>query len=153
MKLTWKNSNNPYMGLYPNAVMRFEKSDNDAVNKVKAFTFRVYPSENHFNHVPVAQMVLSFDEATHSTTILTDGVSQFKFNHDFSGFLTLEDSPYQPVAVPEPVFIGTPKYSEIFSFIEEVGNTIVFKQDFGVAWLLSREFQGELLGVNWEINV
>lgn len=151
MKLTWKHPEAPYMGLYPNAVMRFEESSNDAVNKTKAFTFRVYPSENHFNHVPVAQMVLSFDEATHSTTILTDGVNEFKFNNDFSGFLTLQNAPYTPVTEPTPVFIGTPKYSEIFSFVEEVGDTIVFKQAFGVAWLLSRAFENVSLGQNWTL--
>jgi predicted 3-demethylubiquinone-9 3-methyltransferase (glyoxalase superfamily) len=151
MKLTWKNPETPYKGLYPNAVMRFERSHNDAVNKVKTFTFKIYPSENHYDHVAVGSLTFAFDEANQSTTILNDGVSQFKFNSDFSGFVTLENAPYQPVAQPTVDFMGVPSYDEVFHFIEESGNGINFKDVFGISWLYMQPFEGSFIGLNWEV--
>jgi hypothetical protein len=151
MKLEWKNTEAPYLGLYPNAVMRFERSHNDAVNKVKTFTFRIYPSVNHLSHVPVGALTFAFDMVNQSTTILTDGAEQFKFNEDFSGFVRLSGEAYTPVAAPTVDVMGYPNYDEVFHFIEETGEGIAFKDAFGIGWLYSQDFEGQQLGANWEI--
>lgn len=149
MKLKWKNPNTPYKGLYPNAYMRFETSINVVKSKTKTFNLCVYPAENHLD---ITLSVFKFDFKEESkTTILTDGVQDFKFNSEFNGFLTLENEPYTPVANPEIKELGYPNYYEVNYFITENADELTFVNDFGIEWLYNQEFEGEKLSDNWEI--
>ena len=156
MILERKESATPYQDLYPNAAIRFEASHNDAINHVRTFVFRVYPSVNHFNRRPVAEFVLSFTDSSGVRTVFTDGANNFEFDTStFSGYVMRDSedelTPYTPQAAPQVVTMGYPKYDQIGYFLDELGSTVSFKNDFGRAWLLSQEFEGEALSENWEL--
>jgi hypothetical protein len=149
MKLKWKNQNEPYKGLYPNAFMRFETSINVVKETRKTFNLVIYPSETHLD---ISLGVFQFDFNSESKkTILNDGVEDFKFNSTFDGYLTLDNQAYQPVAIPTIKELGFPNYYEVNYFIQENADKLIFVNDFGVEWLYQQDFEGDKIGDNWEI--
>ncbi len=152
MKLTWKNPLTPYQALYPNAYMRFEQSVNNAVSKTRTFSFIIYPSEQHTNRPAIGQFRLVFTNNSHIISVFTDGVESFKLNNTVNGYVKIsDDTVYTPVAQPTVVSFGFPSYGQIGYFIDELGEDIVFKNAFGVDWLMNQPFEGGLIGDNWEI--
>lgn len=151
MILQRKEGSTSYQDLYPNAVMRFEHSSNDAVNHVRTFLFRVYPSINHFNRPPVATFTLSFNANSNVSTIFTDGSEEFKFNATYDGYVLQDGTPYTPLSEPSVVTMGYPDYWDVGVFVDEKGSELAFKNSFASAWLLSQVFDGEQIGNSWEI--
>ena len=150
MKLRWKNTEQPYEGLFPNAVMIFSSSYNNAIMKIRRFDFTVYPSINHL-HLPLPnQWSPQFTETTGSTTIFTDGHNEFTFDDSFTSFKK-DGQPYQPLGDLQTIVLGYPKYYDIGKFIEEVNDQLILKLPFTEYWLLAQEFNGEPLGTNWEL--
>lgn len=149
MKLKWKNPSEPYRGLYPNAFMRFETSINVVKSKTKTFNFVAYPTENHLD-LSLGVFKFEFNEEGKST-IFNDAVNDFKFNSDFTGYVTLDNEPYTPVAEPEIKELGHPTYYQVNHFVSEQADKIIFLDDFGIQWLYEQEFEGGKLGDSWEI--
>lgn len=151
MRLRWKNTEEKYQDLYDKAYMRFERSMNNAVSKTRSFEFIVYASENHTHRPAIGKFKLLFTNFSAETTIFTDGVKEFKFNSTYDNYLDLDGNSYLPNGPLQVIELGFPGYNEVGYFIDELGDEIKFKREFGEQWLLSQEFDGFPLGQNWEI--